>query len=178
MKHKDYRELQISSSQLAVIFFGVLILGAVIFLLGVSVGKKQAQIIKETNMSSDAAIEKPEEPKIKSEQEQKETIRKESASRESSQKPEESKPSAKGRKNLYYIQVGAFNNRNSANSYAETYKDKEYPALVFAPFPSDRRPIYRVRIGGYETKEEAERELQKLMELEKKKRSDFLIIRY
>ena len=43
MKNREFRELQVSSTQLAIIFFGILIIGVVIFLLGVSVGKKHAQ---------------------------------------------------------------------------------------------------------------------------------------
>ena len=39
MGSKDYRELQLSSSQLILIFIAILVLGIVVFLLGVSVGK-------------------------------------------------------------------------------------------------------------------------------------------
>jgi cell division protein FtsN len=42
MKNKEFREIQVSSTLLVVIFLGVLALGVFIFLLGVSVGKKQA----------------------------------------------------------------------------------------------------------------------------------------
>src|SRR5512136_1194349 len=44
MANKDFREIQVSSSLLVVIFLGVLALGVFIFLLGVSVGKKQAGV--------------------------------------------------------------------------------------------------------------------------------------
>ena len=44
MKNKDFREIQVSSSLLVVIFLGVLALGVFIFLLGVSVGKKQVRL--------------------------------------------------------------------------------------------------------------------------------------
>ncbi len=49
MKNREFRELQVSSTQLAVIFFGILIIGVVIFLLGVSVGKKHAQASLKTS---------------------------------------------------------------------------------------------------------------------------------
>lgn len=42
MKNKEFREIQVSSTLLVVIFLGVLALGVFIFLLGVSVGKTQA----------------------------------------------------------------------------------------------------------------------------------------
>ena len=52
-----------------------------------------------------------------------------------------------------------------------------FQALVIEPLPTDRKTIYRVRIGGYETREEAEKAMEKLMEEENKKRSDYFIIR-
>ena len=51
MKNKEYRELQITSSQLVVIFLAIIILGIVIFLLGVSVGKKQALALSSTQLT-------------------------------------------------------------------------------------------------------------------------------
>jgi cell division septation protein DedD len=50
MKNREFRELQVSSTQLAIIFFGILIIGVVIFLLGVSVGKKHAQASLKTSL--------------------------------------------------------------------------------------------------------------------------------
>jgi cell division septation protein DedD len=49
MKNREFRELQVSSTQLAIIFFGILIIGVVIFLLGVSVGKKHGQASLKTS---------------------------------------------------------------------------------------------------------------------------------
>ena len=65
MTNKDYRELQLSSSQLVLIFIAILALGVVIFLLGVSVGKKQAQIADTTQFTSEPLAEQvvEEEPK-------------------------------------------------------------------------------------------------------------------
>ena len=45
MSSKDYRELQLSSSQLVIIFLAIIILGVIIFLLGISVGKKRTEIV-------------------------------------------------------------------------------------------------------------------------------------
>lgn len=50
MKTKDFREIQVSSTLLVVIFLCVLVLGVFIFLLGVSVGKKQNQIAAATRV--------------------------------------------------------------------------------------------------------------------------------
>ena len=57
MRNKDFRELQLSSTQLVIIFVGILIIGVVIFLLGVSVGKKQSQIVNESTTVAKGEIE-------------------------------------------------------------------------------------------------------------------------
>ena len=72
MSNKDYRELQISSSQLVIIFLAIIILGVIIFLLGISVGKKQSDIVlasqAQTQMGAESItqedavpVDKPEE---------------------------------------------------------------------------------------------------------------------
>src|SRR4030042_2185483 len=62
MKNREFRELQVSSTQLAIIFLGILVIGVVIFLLGVSVGKKQAQVAEKANV---IAQKQPEQIKEK-----------------------------------------------------------------------------------------------------------------
>ena len=57
MRSKDYRELQLSSSLLIFIFLGIIIVGIVIFLLGVSVGKKQTQLAENTQIPPDETLE-------------------------------------------------------------------------------------------------------------------------
>lgn len=178
MSNKDYRELQLSSFQLAFIFIAVLILGLVIFILGVSVGKKQAQIVADSGIApkkkpAKIEVKKPAEAEIP-----KDLIRKELESHkkitEEVQKPIVPKPTAPT-KNLWYIQVGAFSNKNSAISLADQFKKEGYPSLVLEPFSTDRRPLYRLRIGGYKTKEEAESVKAKLKPTKKKK--DYFIIK-
>jgi len=78
-------------------------------------------------------------------------------------------------KDLYYIQIGAFNKRDAAVSYAEQFKNKGYAIIILNPFSSDKRPVYRVRIGGFSSKEEAEKTKRELTSTEKKK--DFFIIK-
>jgi cell division septation protein DedD len=86
------------------------------------------------------------------------------------------KPPAAGKKELFYIQVGAFNNREPASAFAEEFKKKGYNALVLDPFPSDRKTVFRVRIGGYETKEEAE-EVNSQLKSESNRKKDYFIIK-
>ena len=58
MSNKDYRELQVSSSHLVVIFVGILIVCGVSFLLGVNVGKRKAQLQGESSLPSPQVLSK------------------------------------------------------------------------------------------------------------------------
>jgi cell division septation protein DedD len=172
--NKEYREIQLSSAQLAVIFIVILALGVVIFLLGVSVGKKQAQLVKESDLATSGEIQQAEK-KSPVPIQTKDSIKEEIASHERlKEKVQKKEPSVQ--RNLYYIQVAALNNREAATSFAEEFKKRGYPALVIEPFPSDRRPVFRVRIGGYETREEAEKVLDQLRS-ESTRQIDYFIIR-
>ena len=91
--------------------------------------------------------------------------------KEKTQKKEPAAPS-----NLYYIQVAALNSKDAATSFAELFKAKGYPALVLEPFSTDGRPVYRVRIGGYETREQAEAVLAQL-KAETTRKTDYFIVR-
>ena len=189
MTNKDYRELQLSSSQLVLIFIAILALGVVIFLLGVSVGKKQAQIADATQFTSEPLAEKvvEEKPKPVEEPEQKpaedekpveepkDTIREELASHQKVKAEAKAKPAPIPRSSGYFIQIGAFKNKDSAYAIAEELKDQGFPAQVFNPSPSDTNPLYKVRVGGYETRAQAESELGKLAQAQGKEKSDYFI---
>ena len=191
MTNKDYRELQLSSSQLVLIFIAILALGVVIFLLGVSVGKKQAQIADTTQFTSEPLteqvveeepkpVEKPEEQPTEIEkpaEQSKDTIREELASHQKVKAETKVKPAPVPRSSGYYIQIGAFKNRDSAYAMAEELKDRGFPAQVFDPAPTDTNPLYKVRVGGYETRAQAEEELGKVAQAQGKQKSDYFIWR-
>ncbi len=193
MSNKDYRELQLSSSQLILIFIAILVLGIVVFLLGVSVGKKQAKIQESTQLASQPTEQITQEKTIP-QKETSESINQELASHAKAQAekvPEEkikaqpaepkSKPTqqapASQTQNNYWIQVGAFSSQQNANAMAEEYKSKGYNAVVLAPSSSDRTKLYRVRLGGYSSREEAEQARENLARQEKKQKTDYLIVR-
>jgi cell division septation protein DedD len=194
MSNKDYRELQLSSSQLILIFIAILVLGIVVFLLGVSVGKKQGKIAEETQLASKPAEQITEQKPIPS-QETGDTISQELESHKKAgeEKIQEEKPKIKPEvkpeaeppkpapstqsENAFWIQVGAYSNQQNANNLAEEYKKEGYNVIVLEPSPSDRRKLYRVRIGGYATRAQAEQARDRLAQQENKKQSDYLIIR-
>jgi len=194
MSNKDYRELQLSSSQLIMIFIAILVLGIVVFLLGVSVGKKQGKIVEETQLAEKPAEQITEQKPIP----QKESGDQISQELESHKKagenkvPEEKvqaepafKPKVESPKpatsspsqDVYWIQVGAYSSQQNANALVEEYEKKGYNAIVREPSPTDRRKLYRVRLGGYPTREQAEKARNELAKQENKKQSDYLIIR-
>jgi len=189
MTNSDYRELQLSSSQLVLIFIAIIVLGVIIFLLGVSVGKKQAQITETTQIAEEPITEKVEEEKpkpvvepaekIKPAEKTKTAITEELASHE---KKSRDKPKAKTepalRRNLYYIQVGAYKNRESAYSVADRLKGEGFTILVRDPSSSDRRGLYRVWVGGFETREQADARMADLAKAEGKKKIDYFIVKH
>jgi cell division septation protein DedD len=176
MKNKDYRELQLSSSQLFFIFLAILILGVVIFLLGVSVGKKQTQIMKGTQMTAQEKVEPAEGQTAPPTEESKEPTSKKTASPQEPTEETQEQPTVSGERALFYVQVGAFNRREMALTFADTFNQRGYPAIVLDPFPSDRREIFRVRIGGYATREEAV-EVRNKLQSETSRTTDYFIIR-
>ena len=177
MKSKDYREIQLSSSHLVFIFIGILIFGVVIFLLGVSVGKKQAQILGKTEVSNQAKIEEVQEQASQPVEEPKDPINKELLlHQKSNDKPVKTAP-ANQESDLYYVQVGAFTDNKAASSFAQLFRQHGYSTLVLSPLPSDKKPVYRVRVGGYPSKEKAETARKELVNLNLKRKNDYFIIR-
>jgi cell division septation protein DedD len=183
MSNKDYRELQLSSSQLILIFVAILVLGIVVFLLGVSVGKKQGQILEETQLA-DKTAEQITEQKPVPQKESSDPISQELESHKKAgeDKVQEEKVKAKPAppsqsQNVYWIQVGAYSSQQNANNLAEEYKGKGYNTMVVEPSPSATRKLYRLRLGGYPTRDQAEKARDELARQENKKQSDYLIIR-
>ena len=187
MEKKNYREIQLSSSLLVFIFIGILILGLVIFLLGVSVGKKQAQIMKASELAEGGRTvgveEVTEKPVTGVKEEPKGAISKELASYQKAKEKEAPKTKPSGREvkvstgGIYFIQVGAFKDKKSASVLAERFRKKGYSPLVLAPFPTDKNPVYRVRLGRFKSLEEAKAVKEKLIQAEKRKKADYFIVK-
>ena len=192
MRNKEFREVQVSSSGLVFIFLAILVLGVFIFLLGVSVGKKQVQMAGPTTLlarpAAEAVTDQPpavvkDEPRrpapaggsalapdVKSQVPETDA---EAPATEEKPAPRTTAPEpvseARGGQTRagatpgsYYIQVGAFNDKSQADAFAARFKGQGYPAVVLNPFFSDRRATYRVRLVGYATKEQASQALAKL----------------
>lgn len=258
-RNREVRELQFSSSQLIVLFLAILILGIFIFLLGVSVGKKQTRLTQEANLARKPASEslKRGAPALPTQETQPSAIDREiashlrqsgsaatatppsgapsgkstapglpiskptateskpgpttpplskSAQTSSAEKPKAgtglaapakkttAKTAPTGRststlaatqpskaptpiKGFYYIQLAAFDEKPAAESYAVDIKAAGFPTMVLNPFATDKKPWYRVRVGGYATKEEAEKVILRLKSAVKTKKFEYWITR-
>jgi len=185
MKNKDFREIQVSSSLLVVIFLGVLALGVFIFLLGVSVGKKQVRIATPTQVVTQQIPEPVKEPPVKPTVSETESATVAAASKPPVQEPAV-KPAAEkakvvpkkapsGGSGLYYVQIAAFAEKAQAQALADKYKKQGYASFVAGPKPTDTKTWYRVRLGGFSSRGPAVALLNKL-NLEAKKKTDFRVV--
>ena len=208
MKNKDYRELQISSSLLIFIFLGIIIVGIVIFLLGVSVGKKQAQVsgtlVPAQNKFEEVVADKTQptaedkdaigqelaghvdakeedpaqtevvtQPQVKTSPPPAQKKASPPAAKSSTPTAPAAKPAPAGQ---YYLQIGAFRNKDSADSVVEKYQSMGFPSQVITPSSSDSRQLYRVVIGGYNTRADALQAKTRLVESEGPKANDYFIV--
>jgi cell division protein FtsN len=185
MKNKDFREIQVSSSLLVVIFLGVLALGVFIFLLGVSVGKKQVQFSSPTRVVTQQIPEPVKEPPVEPTASESQPAMGEAASKPPIQEPVV-KPAAEkakvvpkkapaGGSGLYYVQIAAFTDKAQAQTHADKSKKQGYTAFVADPRPADTKKWYRVRLGGYSSRDRAVDLLNKLNAAAKKK-TDFQVV--
>ncbi len=205
MKNKDFREIQVSSTLLIVIFLGVLALGVFIFLLGVSVGKRQAAVSSPAQIVTQQIPEPIKEPPLKPTASETESnpsalapaggesqqpasqpaldvpaskpVPKESATPKTpvSKSPAETKKAPAGPAGgLYYVQIAAFTERAQAQALADKYKKQGYTPVI-DPRETSTKTWYRVRLGGYATRDRAVDLLGKLNAAAGKK-TDFQIV--
>jgi len=256
-KTREVRELQFSSTQLIVLFMAILILGVFIFLLGVSVGKKQAKLTQEANLvrnpqyepvhrlkpnvpreNEPSAIDKEiashaklgavtsqpsgqsvlmsQEPGTKPETRTTTVLNKNAAKpaptttapanqarTDAGTKAPATKPPAAAKKQLvaakqtappkqtdvsqakpaapvkglYYVQLAAFDERKGAEDYVVDIKAAGFPTIILSPLATDKKPWFRVRIGGYASKEDAQQAAMRLKSVVNKKRFEYWITR-
>jgi cell division septation protein DedD len=201
MKNKEYRELQVSSSQLVFIFLGILILCIVIFLLGVSVGKKQVQLIGESRLAAKKEVTEPTGKVIKEELASLQKVKEETKKAEPSEAVKQEPPKEEAKKGqaqtevqkaqsieakkaepstekkiLFCIQVGAPSTKGAAQAIAKDFQRLGYQVVVLDPFPSDKKSYFRVRVGAFSTRQEAEAIRTKMESATKK--AGYFIVRY
>lgn len=191
MNDREYRDLQLTAPHLILIIVGLLAVLVVVFILGFSLGKKQAAPIAaqipptvekvesrplEVNLPEDRTAAGPESRTADSTPPPESTAPPKSQPAAAEPVPAPAEKTAAGQqKNLYYIQVGAYSKKDGAITLASTFQKNGYPTVILDPFPTDRRAIFRVRVGGYQTREEAQRVMQALLRLTGKSSSDYFV---
>ncbi len=213
---KPSRELQFSTQQLIGVFLGILALGIFVFLLGISIGKKQTvlsaaggaapkieNVAARTPLTGDPArsdIQKeldahalsvqttplktgPPPSRIESpagKPADKSAIKpSDSAPDKVPAKPE---PAAKktapaGAAGVWFVQVAAVADKPAAAAFAEKLQKDGYPVLLIEPSAKDKKSIYRVRVGPFGSKNEADEAMNKLTAAMKKKKNDYFLVK-
>jgi cell division septation protein DedD len=149
-ERRSDREVVLTSSQVLIILLLLVILMSVVFVLGISVGKRQK------SPSAQKTTEEELPPVVVKETEPLKEVPEVEKKEESLQR--ESVTVSK----FYFIQVGAFSSEASAQAFAEKFREKNYSVKVVPPSPQDKKPVYRVRVGPYLKVEEAKDVLGKL----------------
>lgn len=202
---KPFRELKFTSAQLAVVFLAILAFGVGIFFLGISVGKKQTQLAAEAGGGAKTEVLAQKSP-LPAETPPKVTIQETPAQTAPTQKTaeaetkteakpagqkteekaapdekkpadKEAKPAAAKQEGIFYVQIGAVNDKEAADGFAKKVEGLGYPTLVLLPLPKDKKPVYRIRIGPYATKQDADAAQDKIAVDLKKKKTDFFVVK-
>lgn len=166
MKNREFRELQVSSTQLAIIFFGILIIGVVIFLLGVSVGKKHAQAALRTSRqiaekAPEAVQSKLVVPEAKPETRPEAELPKPAATEKGDSPPAKTEPAPPQVKDKPAVKVAPASAPSAkAESAApkiepaSAERGKPEPGAAETPAPP-KKGLYYVQVGALATRTEA-----------------------
>jgi cell division septation protein DedD len=57
----------------------------------------------------------------------------------------------------FYVQVGAFLEKKRAQNVSQQLKEKGYSATIISPLTGENRKLYKVRIGSYRSRKEAQK---------------------
>jgi cell division septation protein DedD len=215
---KQFRELKFTSTQLAIVFLAILAFGVCIFLLGISVGKKQTQLaagaggapsVKTETLAQKSPLPAETTPTVttqpapgqsapantKTEAKPAETKTDDKAGAKVEAKPpaapaekkpadaktepakKEAKPAATQQEGIFYVQIGAVNDKEAADGFAQKVGKLGYPAIVLMPLAQDKKPVFRIRIGPYESKQDAADAQDKIAADLKKKKTDFFVVK-
>ncbi len=88
--------------------------------------------------------------------------------------PEAKKTPAAG---SWFVQVAAVDEKAAAETVARKLEKDGFHALVMDPLAKDRKTIYRVRVGPFPNKAEADKAKAKLAEAAKKKTTDYFLVK-
>jgi DedD protein len=178
-----FHEIQLSGKQIVFLFMVLTVASAVIFLMGVLVGRgvraERGEDVAQMTAASTAAPQPiaegapPSEPpapasetpdelsyhkRLQGEKPPQEAVQPEPAPAAPDTSPPaaaEPTPAAGARPGAWIVQVGAFGNAAAARDVVRKLADKGHPAFLVNPAPG-MPVIYRVQVGGYANRSEAD----------------------
>lgn len=178
MSDQGFHEVQLSGKQLVFLFMSAVVLAVVVFLLGVNVGQGVRSAVGGTESSAEAAVPetlvpadpalgektaKPAEPEL-SYHEMLVGSATPPAVAEVAPPP---KPAATqtapppaavpvAGAGDWFLQMGAYSTRGVADSQVEKLKQLNVPAFVLVPGAGSPDKLFKVRVGPYKDRAEAE----------------------
>ena len=174
---KSYLEIKVTFIHILVLLIAVILIGIFLFYLGHQAGKSAIKN-QFTSQEYKKDTGKSEEIKVVEEKKPAQSLKKGKQSAIDSeikihQKPTEEKiPVKSSRKEIYYsIQVGAFADFSNARKESDKFSKLGYQTEILSTVQKNRK-LFRVRIGKFKTKTEAQKEKTKL---EKKWKKTFAI---
>ncbi len=191
---RSYLEVKVTFQHVLILLGGVIIIGSFLFFLGYQAGKSSVQKEMDTALlakgeggTKEIRVGKKKQPKKDPDKiEVKEpSIREEiKLHQQPRDKPGRKKQEKKGKAKEkvqqvttaipvtkvdgYTIQVAAFNSHEMAKNYSRKFIKRGYPASISQATVKGKL-WYRVRVGSFDTRAEANREKSKLEKLENKK---------
>lgn len=166
MMERSYVEIKVSFLHIVILLVGVILIGSFLFYLGFQAGKSSSknQMLKPGLAK---ARDKAEEIKVIDE-----TVKEPSISDEIKRHrrpPKEKIKTKTFKKEAYYsIQVGAFSDYTNAKNYSSKFARMGYPTEILTTVRKNKK-FFRVRVGNFSTRDEANREKTKLEKMEKGK---------
>lgn len=183
MSEEGFHEIQLSGKQLVFLFMATTVVSVVIFLCGVLVGRgvrAETIVADATGTSLDAAAEQPQalsdtaqgaaaEAPVPVEegpdqfsyherlqQPVADTVEPPPATPDAAPAPPAVEETAPPAGSGWVAQIGAYKDRATADRIVDTLKRQQFPAFVLAPTPGSPTASFRVRVGPYRERREAE----------------------
>ena len=185
VSEEGFHEIQLSGKQLVFLFMATTVVSVVIFLLGVMVGRRvpaEMIVADMTGTTLDAAAADappsatesgqpsatppppvPEEPdqfsyhqRLQQAAPAPETVQPQAPAQQPSAPPApvETAPAPSGGE--WFAQIGAYRTRGAADDIVAKLKGAGFPTVVLPPVPGSPTATFRVRVGPYRDRREAE----------------------
>jgi DedD protein len=185
MSEEGFHEIQLSGKQLVFLFMATTVVSVVIFLCGVLVGRgvraetivadatgtSLDTLVDQADAPADAGQDPSAEPPPPVQEEPDQFSYHERLQRADPAAATEEPPpvtpdppappppaaaAAPGPESGWVVQIGAYKDRATADRVVATLKRQQFPAFVLAPTPGSPTATFRVRVGPYNARPEAE----------------------